>query len=228
MVDEKNFRDPMYEDPTPRQQGNTLSPASRHEHPDSSTSSSEIPYPNSHREESIMNLDLEKGGVEHPVQDVLNNDEKDEFSSSEDKENVGDPNLVDWEGPDDPAHPQNWSFAKKARITISLGVMTLTVTFASSVFSTATKAVSEEFGISTEVATLGTSLFVLGYALGVCTFPISFPLPIRVESSKLSRIDRNISIFYAKSLNSTHYGFNKSYTNNLIAYCVGAIQRIVR
>jgi len=124
-----------------------------------------------------MNLDLEKGGLEHPTQDLVINDEKDSSPPSKDKEEeVKDPNLIDWEGPDDPAHPQNWSFAKKARITISLGVMTLTVTFASSVFSTGTISVAKEFGISTEVATLGTSLFVLGYALGTCSFSIIFYL----------------------------------------------------
>ena len=40
------------------------------------------------------------------------------------------------------------------------------VTFSSSVFSTATVPVAEEFGVSTEVTTLGTSLFVLGFAVG--------------------------------------------------------------
>lgn len=40
------------------------------------------------------------------------------------------------------------------------------VTFASSVFSTGTREVMAEFGIGEEVATLGTSLFVLGFGLG--------------------------------------------------------------
>jgi DHA1 family multidrug resistance protein-like MFS transporter len=44
--------------------------------------------------------------------------------------------------------------------------MTFCVTFASSVFSTGTTAGAAEFGVSTEVSTLGTSLFVLGFAFG--------------------------------------------------------------
>ncbi|QIX00094.1 hypothetical protein AMS68_005611 [Peltaster fructicola] len=86
--------------------------------------------------------------------------------SDNDEEEEKDPNLVEWNGPDDPENPMNWSSAKKWTITIALGVMTLAVTFASSVFSTATQPTAEEFGVSEEVMILGTSLFVLGFAFG--------------------------------------------------------------
>jgi DHA1 family multidrug resistance protein-like MFS transporter len=42
-----------------------------------------------------------------------------------------------------------------------MGLMTFVCTFASSVFSTATVATSGLFGVSTEVMTLGVSLYVL-------------------------------------------------------------------
>lgn len=77
-----------------------------------------------------------------------------------------DPNLVEWDGPNDPENPMNWPVSKKWRVTVSLGFMTFCVTFASSVFSNATVPVAEEFGVSTEVTTLGTSLFVLGFGIG--------------------------------------------------------------
>ena len=51
-------------------------------------------------------------------------------------------------------------------LTVMLGLMTFTITFASSVFSTTTEVTSIKFGVSTEVMTLGTSLFVLGLAFG--------------------------------------------------------------
>ena len=44
--------------------------------------------------------------------------------------------------------------------------MTLVVTFASSVFSTAIEPTSKQFGVSTEVMVLGQSLFVVGFAFG--------------------------------------------------------------
>ncbi|MCJ1307371.1 hypothetical protein MMC25_001017 [Agyrium rufum] len=77
-----------------------------------------------------------------------------------------DPNLVDWEGPDDPMNPQNWTRNRKLAITIATSMMTLVITFASSVFSTATEATAELYGVSDEVTILGTSLFVLGFAVG--------------------------------------------------------------
>jgi MFS family permease len=47
-------------------------------------------------------------------------------------------------------------------------------TWASAVYAPATKAVSEEFHVSTEVATLGTSLFLIGLGLGPLLFaPLS-------------------------------------------------------
>ncbi|KAK3082325.1 Citrinin biosynthesis cluster MFS transporter mrr1 [Coniosporium uncinatum] len=77
-----------------------------------------------------------------------------------------DPNLIEWDGPDDPENPLNFSPMRKWIITISMGLMTFVITFASSVFSTATQPTAREFGVSTEVTTLGTSLFVLGFAVG--------------------------------------------------------------
>ncbi|MCJ1248048.1 hypothetical protein MMC30_005263 [Trapelia coarctata] len=77
-----------------------------------------------------------------------------------------DPDLVDWDGPDDPANPMNWPVSKKWIVTISFSCMTFCITFASSVFSTATQVTAELYGVSNEVMILGTSLFVLGFALG--------------------------------------------------------------
>jgi MFS transporter, DHA1 family, multidrug resistance protein len=77
-----------------------------------------------------------------------------------------DPNLVEWNGPDDPDNAQNWSKAKKWVITMSLAAMTLTVAFTSSVLSSATFVVSSEFNVDTHVGILGTSLFVLGFTFG--------------------------------------------------------------
>jgi hypothetical protein len=84
-----------------------------------------------------------------------------------------DPNLIEWDGPDDPENPMNWPTSKKWIITIALGIMTFCVTFASSVFSNATVPVAELFGVSTEVTTLGTSLFVLGFGVGPLVTPPS-------------------------------------------------------
>ncbi|OOF98379.1 hypothetical protein ASPCADRAFT_164889 [Aspergillus carbonarius ITEM 5010] len=77
-----------------------------------------------------------------------------------------DPNLVDWDGPDDPENPQNMPRWRKWIITMSFSFMTTWITFASSVFSTATIVTAKEFDVSTEVMVLATSLVVFGFAVG--------------------------------------------------------------
>lgn len=72
-----------------------------------------------------------------------------------------DPNLVEWAGVHDPDHPQNMPAWKKWVITMTLSSLTIWVTFSSSVFSEAVFATADEFGVSTEVTTLGTSLPLL-------------------------------------------------------------------
>ena len=70
--------------------------------------------------------------------------------------------LIEFEGPDDPLNPQNLAAWKKWSYAFILGLITLSTTFASSVFSTATQASADEFGVSNEVMTLATALFILG------------------------------------------------------------------
>jgi hypothetical protein len=72
-----------------------------------------------------------------------------------------DENLVTWDGPNDMSNPMNWSIPYKWVITLMFGIMTFCVTFASSVFSSAVDVTAELYNVSTEVTTLGVSLFVL-------------------------------------------------------------------
>ncbi|EJT72071.1 polyamine transporter 2 [Gaeumannomyces tritici R3-111a-1] len=74
--------------------------------------------------------------------------------------------VVEFDGPDDPMHAQNWSLNKKLVTAAILGYTTMTASFASSIFSAATRAVAAEFNVSTEVGLLGVSFFVLGFAFG--------------------------------------------------------------
>ncbi|KAK6387350.1 hypothetical protein LTS17_000617 [Exophiala oligosperma] len=74
--------------------------------------------------------------------------------------------VVEFDGKDDPTHPQNWPFKRKFYIGAILAYTCLGSTFTSSVFSASTFSVAAHFGVSVEVATLSTSLYVLGYAFG--------------------------------------------------------------
>lgn len=82
--------------------------------------------------------------------------------------------VVEFNGHDDPHHAQNWPLKKKLMISAIMMFDALSATFASSVFSPAATAVGQHFGVGREVTTLGTSLFILGYAMGPIIFaPIS-------------------------------------------------------
>ncbi|RDW84883.1 hypothetical protein BP6252_02473 [Coleophoma cylindrospora] len=74
--------------------------------------------------------------------------------------------LVSWDGPDDPDNPLNFPARVKCTIVLLTGAVTFCVSFASSVFSTATAATALEFHVSEEVMILGVSLYVFGFALG--------------------------------------------------------------
>ncbi len=71
-------------------------------------------------------------------------------------------NKITFDSKSDPANPKNFPYREKMRITMLYGLCTMCSTFASSVFSSASKYIQNEFGISQEVAILGISLFVLG------------------------------------------------------------------
>lgn len=81
---------------------------------------------------------------------------------------LGDRKLyqVDFDGPDDPMHPHNWPLKRKLPICAGLGFLTFTVAWGSSVYSSAAPFVARQFHVADVVATLGISLYVMGFAAG--------------------------------------------------------------
>ncbi|KAL4892050.1 major facilitator superfamily domain-containing protein [Aspergillus ambiguus] len=76
-----------------------------------------------------------------------------------------DPFVISWL-PNDTRNPMNFSVRSKVGITCIVSIATLGIALASSAYSGSIKQVMEHFDVGTEVATLGLSLFVLGFALG--------------------------------------------------------------
>jgi DHA1 family multidrug resistance protein-like MFS transporter len=74
--------------------------------------------------------------------------------------------VVHFDGPDDPYKALNWPNKKKIITTALYGLTTMTATWASSTYSPGTREVAGEFGVGTQVATLGTSLFLFGFGIG--------------------------------------------------------------
>lgn len=105
----------------------------------------------------LDNMDIEKGDG---VVSLLN------VESSMQRNTIKDVDLIDWNGPDDPDNPQNWPSSTKWKTTIALALMLFYVTFASSLFGSASSAVSKKSHIPSLVFELGTSVFILGFAIG--------------------------------------------------------------
>lgn len=78
-----------------------------------------------------------------------------------------DPNIVFWDGPDDPENPMNWAWKLKITNVALISTWTLLTPLASSMVAPGTREILADFKSSD--ATLGSfivSIFILGYAVG--------------------------------------------------------------
>ncbi|OAA68991.1 Major facilitator superfamily transporter [Cordyceps fumosorosea ARSEF 2679] len=90
--------------------------------------------------------------------------------------------LVDWYRTDDPADPHNWSNGKRNAVALLICLYTFVVYTTSAIYTASTAGVMAEFRVGTLEASLGLSLYVLGYGVGPLIFS---PL------SEIPRIGRN-------------------------------------
>lgn len=95
--------------------------------------------------------DLEEGSTSVEFDDVVENDR----------------NIVNWDGPDDPANPQNWSMGKKTVTVIIVSSVTFVTPLASSIFAPSIEQVMTEFhSTNSQVASFIVSVYLLGYCFG--------------------------------------------------------------
>ncbi|KAI0061940.1 MFS general substrate transporter, partial [Artomyces pyxidatus] len=85
--------------------------------------------------------------------------------------------LVDWYGPDDPENPLNWSSLRKAWILFQTCFLTFAVYIGSSIYTAGIADVSDEFHVSHVAATLGLTMFVLGYGVAPMIFSPMSEMP---------------------------------------------------
>ncbi|KAJ8075596.1 hypothetical protein PM082_021226 [Marasmius tenuissimus] len=83
-----------------------------------------------------------------------------------DIEKSGDPYLVDWEGPNDPDNPRNWSTFKKGFVASCISLLTFSVYIGSAIFTSSFPGIISHFGVSHTEAVLGLTLYVLAYGIG--------------------------------------------------------------
>lgn len=75
-----------------------------------------------------------------------------------------DPFVVTWIA-DDPRNPMNFSGVKKWTLTMVVATATLAVSLVSSAYTGGIQEIMADFDIGQELATLGVSLFVMGFAV---------------------------------------------------------------
>ncbi|KZF23887.1 putative MFS transporter [Xylona heveae TC161] len=78
-----------------------------------------------------------------------------------------DPDVVDWDGPDDPANPRNWKRGTKLMHVLLVSAFTLYSNLAAVMFAPGALALVHDFGITnTIVASLTVTIYILGFAIG--------------------------------------------------------------
>ncbi|TLD36891.1 mfs multidrug [Venturia nashicola] len=78
-----------------------------------------------------------------------------------------DPNLVTWDGPDDPTNPKNWSSGRKWAATFVVSSFTFISPVSSSMVAPALTSMARDLNITSEIeSSLVLSIFVLAYAVG--------------------------------------------------------------
>ncbi|KAF8623256.1 hypothetical protein AX17_007502 [Amanita inopinata Kibby_2008] len=75
--------------------------------------------------------------------------------------------VVDWDGPNDPANPKNWSYRRKWAATIVVSSFTFISPISSSMVAPASAQIAHQFHVTNAVLmAMTTSVFVLGYSVG--------------------------------------------------------------
>ncbi|KAJ8120367.1 hypothetical protein ONZ43_g2907 [Nemania bipapillata] len=95
-----------------------------------------------------------------------------ERDTKEDKDDVVDPNIVSWDGPNDPTNPRNWSNATKLTHVLIISLSVLYVMLATTMFAPAAPSAQREFGYKNgQVEVLTITIASLGFALGQLFIP---------------------------------------------------------
>ncbi|KAL8722750.1 MAG: hypothetical protein Q9225_000811 [Loekoesia sp. 1 TL-2023] len=77
------------------------------------------------------------------------------------------PNIVDWDGQEDPANPQNWPKVVRLGHVAVVSIMTLIANLASTMFAPGAALLMKDFHqTNSTVATLTVTIYLLGFALG--------------------------------------------------------------
>ena len=86
--------------------------------------------------------------------------------------------LVDWYTTDDPANPQNWTSGKKAWVVFIIWIYTFAVYSGSAIYTSSEPELMHIWNIGQSKASLGLSMYVIGYGLGPMLFSPLSEIPL--------------------------------------------------
>ncbi|ESK95480.1 benomyl methotrexate resistance protein [Moniliophthora roreri MCA 2997] len=116
----------------------------------------EVKHDGETKPKPAANRDAEKGDLRVEVRSV----------KEVEMEPVVDPFLVDWDGPEDPDNPRNWSPFKRGFVAFSIALLTFSVYIGSAIYTSSIPGLMSEFGIPQVIGSLGLTLYVLAYGIG--------------------------------------------------------------
>ncbi|KAJ5171584.1 MFS general substrate transporter [Penicillium coprophilum] len=106
-----------------------------------------------------------------------------------DAEDDKDPNLVTWNGPDDPENPKNWPTGLKWKNTWTISLFVFISPVSSSMIAPALADLAKSLGMHKEIETyLSLSIFILAYAIGPIFFGPASELYGRVRLLQVSNV----------------------------------------
>ncbi|KAJ6022212.1 MFS general substrate transporter [Penicillium herquei] len=115
--------------------------------------------------EVTLNNGHETLSLSHTSFDADNDIEKD--SVDEKTTDTIDQNIVEWDGPDDPQNPRNWSKKQKTFNVILISASVLYCNLATTMFSPGANIMEKEFGYdNSTIETLTVTIASLGFAIG--------------------------------------------------------------
>lgn len=89
------------------------------------------------------------------------------INAQDDHDPQVDPNIVDWDGPNDPENPMNWPKFKKWMAIAIVSLITFLIPLGSSMFAPGVPALMAEFHSTNELLSgFVVSVYVLGFAVG--------------------------------------------------------------
>ncbi|KIM92881.1 hypothetical protein OIDMADRAFT_46487 [Oidiodendron maius Zn] len=87
---------------------------------------------------------------------------------------AADPDIVDWDGPDDPANPRNWSKGYKLINVTLISASVLYCNIATTMFAPGANIMEREFGFDNQtIEILTVTIASLGFAMGLFSAPLS-------------------------------------------------------